>query len=286
MQVRAEKIFPVLIPRLIATPITAFNARALASLVRVAGSALGRRLTNIVDALQGALKTEKDEDTLGEIDEALSAVLGSVSDHESGLDSLLTHILTKAKGDSSAVRVDGLVLCTKFCQVTQSDFSDYHVDFIRQLVSLFDDRAGEVVGAAWQALDALVKTIEKEDMEPLVVTLRRTIESTGTPGVAVDGFSRVNGLKPILRTFLPLSLPFPHFLISFASFLIQQYCCKVYWPVLENKENKLLTLLEILLRELLLKRSRLTVFKLLDLSVSSVVHSFLAFVVDQDVVPF
>lgn len=94
----------------------------------------------------------------------------------------------------------------------------YITDWIRQLVSLFDDRAPEVVGAAWMAVDALVKTIEKEDMEQasrclltstcpladisypqLVVPLRRTIESTGTPGIPVDGFSRPNGLKPLLR---------------------------------------------------------------------------------------
>jgi hypothetical protein len=41
----------------------------------------------------------------------------------------------------------------------------YITDWIRQLVSLFDDRAPEVVGAAWMAVDALVKTVEKEDME-------------------------------------------------------------------------------------------------------------------------
>lgn len=199
MQVRAEKIFPVLIPRLIASPITAFNARALASLVRVAGAALGRRLTNIVDALQVALETEKDEATLADIDEALTAVLSSVVDHDTGLSSLQMHMLALAKSESPAKRVTGCVLFGRFCQATESDFSDYSIDWIRQLVSLFDDRSPEVVGAAWQALDALVKITDKEDMEPLVVPLRRTIESTGTPGVPVDGFSRPNGLKPILR---------------------------------------------------------------------------------------
>mgnify|MGYP001572284868 FL=1 len=199
MQVRADKIFPVLIPRLIATPITAFNARALASLVRVAGSALGKRLTHIVDALQHALKTEKDEDTLVQIDEALTAVLASVVDHDSGLSALQMHMLSLAKSEAPAKRVAGCTLFGKFCQATESDFSDYTVDWIRMLVSLFDDRAPEVVGAAWQALDSLVKTVSKEDMEALVVPLRRTIEGTGTPGTPVDGFSRPNGLKPILR---------------------------------------------------------------------------------------
>lgn len=202
MQVRAEKIFPVLIPRLIASPITAFNARALAALVRVAGSALGRRLTNIVDALQMAIKTEKDEETLVSLDEALDAVFASVVDHESGLGSIQMHMLALAKSEAPEKRVIGCTLFARFCRVTEADFSDYTVDWIRQLVSLFDDRASEVVGAAWIALDALVKKIDKEDMEPLVVPLRRTIESTGTPGVPVDGFSRPNGLKPILRMLL------------------------------------------------------------------------------------
>ncbi|GAA6038663.1 hypothetical protein JCM8097_009472 [Rhodosporidiobolus ruineniae] len=202
MQVRAEKIFPVLIPRLIAKPITAFNARALAALVRVAGSALGRRLTNIVDALQSALETEQDEATSEELHSALTAVLGSVEDHESGLGSLQMHMLGLCKNESPAKRITGCSLFTRFCQATEADFSDYVVDFIRQLVSLFDDRSPDVVGAAWTALDALVKKISKEDMEPLVVPLRRTIEGVGTPGHPVDGFSRPNGLKPILPIFL------------------------------------------------------------------------------------
>ncbi|GAA5986671.1 hypothetical protein JCM11641_001358 [Rhodosporidiobolus odoratus] len=202
MQVRADKIFPVLIPRLITKPITAFNARALSALVRVAGSALGRRLTHIVDALQSALETDQDEDTVAELDSALTAVLAAVEDHESGLGSLQMHMLSLCKNESPAKRITGCSLFTRFCQATEADFSDYVVDFIRQLVSLFDDRTADVVGAAWTALDALVKKIDKEDMEPLVVPLRRTIESVGTPGHPVDGFSRPNGLKPILPIFL------------------------------------------------------------------------------------
>ena len=50
-QVRASTVFPILIPTLTAIPMSAFNARALASLVTVAGSALSRRLTVILNAL-------------------------------------------------------------------------------------------------------------------------------------------------------------------------------------------------------------------------------------------
>lgn len=199
MQVRAEKIFPVLIPRLIATPITAFNARALELLVPVAGAALGKRLTNIVDALYAALKVEKDEATLAQLELAFDAVLASVLDHDSGLSGINMHALAMSKAESPEKRITGCAIFARFCRVAKCDFSDFTIDWIRQLVSLFDDRDAGVVGAAWLSLDALVKTIDKEDMEALVVPLRRTIEGVGTVGIPVDGFSRPNGLKPILR---------------------------------------------------------------------------------------
>jgi hypothetical protein len=44
-------VFPVLIPTLTAIPMSVFNARALASLVTVAGNALSRRLTVILNSL-------------------------------------------------------------------------------------------------------------------------------------------------------------------------------------------------------------------------------------------
>lgn len=61
---------------------TAFNARALASLVTVAGNALSKRLTIILTALIRAVENETDEDLKADINEAVSALLGSISDME------------------------------------------------------------------------------------------------------------------------------------------------------------------------------------------------------------
>lgn len=88
MNVRASTVFPVLIPTLIATPVTAFNARALASLVTVAGNALSKRLTTILTALIRAIENERDEELKYEINEAVRALLGSISDAE-GLQTLM-----------------------------------------------------------------------------------------------------------------------------------------------------------------------------------------------------
>lgn len=85
-------MFPVLIPTLIATPMTVFNARALASLVTVAGNALSKRLTIILNALIKVLEEEKDEELLAALDEALQALLQSIEDPE-GLNTLMLLLL-------------------------------------------------------------------------------------------------------------------------------------------------------------------------------------------------
>lgn len=91
----SEYCIPVLIPTLIGTPMTVFNARALASLVTVAGNALSRRLTVVLTALVKI--TESTDDSTGDelrtaVDEAVQALLSSISDVE-GLNSLMLLLL-------------------------------------------------------------------------------------------------------------------------------------------------------------------------------------------------
>jgi hypothetical protein len=63
-------------------------------------------------------------------------------------------------------------------------------------VSLFDDDSVSVHSAAWNSFDIFVKATPKDELEPLVVPLRRTIESTGGPGRHVPGFSLPKGVAP------------------------------------------------------------------------------------------
>jgi hypothetical protein len=71
-----------------------FNARALATLVAVAGNALSKRLTVILNALvKEQENVDRTETELAEaIDEAIHALLGSVSDPE-GLNTLMLTLL-------------------------------------------------------------------------------------------------------------------------------------------------------------------------------------------------
>ena len=73
-------------------PITAFNARALASLASVAGTALNKRLNVVLEAISSALESGTSEDVAESIDEAIHAIMGAIEDAE-GLHVLMTQLL-------------------------------------------------------------------------------------------------------------------------------------------------------------------------------------------------
>ncbi|THG98438.1 hypothetical protein EW026_g3754 [Hermanssonia centrifuga] len=198
MSVRASTVFPVLIPTLTAIPMSVFNARALASLVSVAGTALSKRLTVVLSALVKMIEgreVEEDDELRSAVDEALNALLESICDAE-GLNTLMLLLLGWAKHDTVQRRISTCNIFATFCEVSELDTSLYRVDWIRQLVSLMDDSQVPVHTAALHALDIFVKTTPKDELEPLVVPLRRTIDGTGAPGRHVPGFSLPKGVAP------------------------------------------------------------------------------------------
>lgn len=104
--------------------------------------------------------------------------------------------ITRAKSDQPQRRVSACNLFATFCEVSELDSSLYRVDWIRQLISLMEDPVVSVHTAALHAFDAFVKSVPKDELEPLVVPLRRSIESTGAPGSVVPGFSLPKGVGP------------------------------------------------------------------------------------------
>jgi len=104
----------------------------------------------------------------------------------------------RGKDNDPKRRASACRVFATFCETSELDASLYRVDWIRQLVTLMDDSQVEVHTAAFQALDTFIKSIPKEEVEPLVVPLRRTIESTGAPGVWVPGFSLPKGISPMV----------------------------------------------------------------------------------------
>ncbi|ODQ53263.1 ARM repeat-containing protein [Saitoella complicata NRRL Y-17804] len=201
MELRSNVIFPVLIPTLISVPISAFNARALASLAEVAGASLTKRLTAIINALVDSLVLEKDEDVVAELNSAFDTVILAIDGAE-GINTLMALMLGLIKNEIAAKRALACNHMTRFFAETEADYSRYVQDWIRVLLVLFNDRDQGVVKAANEALAALTKAVKKEDMEALVVPARRSIQAVGYAGADLPGFCLPKGINAILPIFL------------------------------------------------------------------------------------
>lgn len=195
MSVRASTVFPVLIPTLTTIPMTIFNCHALSSLVTVAGHSLSKRLHVILGSLVKTLEEDPDEDLKLALEETLHAIFKSIEDAE-GLNTLMMLLMGWAKNRAPKRRVSACSLLAIFCEQSEQDWSSYRGDWISQLVVMLEDRQVEVYTAAWNALDIFVKYIPKDELESLVIPLRRSIELTGGPGLIVPGFNIQKGVSP------------------------------------------------------------------------------------------
>ncbi|KAJ3223816.1 translational activator of GCN4 [Clydaea vesicula] len=206
MAVRSNVVFPVLIPTLIAKPITVFNARALGSLISVAGHSLNKRLNIILLALVGALE-QKDAAVI-DVRESLKTLMTSISDD--GVDSLMTILNEFISEGTHNQRKAACELASIFFSQNPADHSNYTADWISKLVGLLKiDEANEVdletVKAAWNALEALTKSISNSELEKFVVPCRRAISLVSEDmevGETLAGFNLPKGISPIIPIFL------------------------------------------------------------------------------------
>ena len=197
---RSNIILPNLVPTLLTSPITIFNARAIASLAEVAGTAMTRRLPVVLNSLMDNMITCKDEQLRNDLESAFNSVLGSIDEFD-GLNTAMSVVLGLMKHNDHRRRALVDKLLSKFFVETELDFSRYYPDLIRVLLLSFDDRDSEVVKSAWTALNELTKRLKKEEMESLVFSTRQSLQQVGVAGHSLPGFSLPKGLNAILPIF-------------------------------------------------------------------------------------
>ncbi len=198
---RANVILPNLIPTLLTNPITAFNARALASLAKVGSAAMVRRLPSVLNSLADNVMTCKDDELRDELNEAFDAALASVDEFD-GLNTAMSVMLTMIKHDDHRRRALAAQHLATFFANPVVDYSRYNQDLVRVLLISFGDRDMEVVKAAWSALSRLQSHLRKEEMESLVGSTRQVLQQAGTAGSVLPGFTLPKGILPVLQIFL------------------------------------------------------------------------------------
>lgn len=203
MATKADTIFPILIPTLLAPPIDAFKAKALSSLASVAGSALYKRLPLIINTLIIAVIDSKSqsEEAQEEIKLAFDKILLAI-DAEEGVHPLLHQILALVKNDDAVKRATMYQRLGNFFTHTTLDYSVYLQDMVSQFILSLGDPSREVVQGAFDALTALVQRQPKEVLDRLVKPARQALDMTGVTGEDLAAFTLPKGPNCILPIFL------------------------------------------------------------------------------------
>lgn len=198
---RSNIILPNLLPTLLKTPMSAFNARAIASLAEVASSAMTRRLPNVLNTIMDNIVACKDAELKAELETSFDTVLLSVDEHD-GLNTAMSVMLALIKHNDEKRRATADLHLATWFEKTEVDFSRYYSNLVQSLLIAFDDPDKDVVKAAWTALNALTKQLRKEEMESLVIPTRQALNQVGVAGHDLPGFSLPKGINAILPIFL------------------------------------------------------------------------------------
>lgn len=198
---RSNLIIPALIPDLVKPPISAFNAKAIASLSKVAGAAMNRRLPNIVNSLLENEINCADEGLHEELETSLDTVIQHIDEYD-GLNIIMNVLLASIKDDDYRRRAATARHFRNFFVAAAVDYSRYNQDIIRVLLNSFDDGDAGVVKEAHAALTEFTKRLRKEEMESLVNSTRQTLLLVGVSGANLRGFELPKGINAILPIFL------------------------------------------------------------------------------------
>lgn len=202
MSTKSEVIFPILIPTLLAPPIDSFRASALSSLSAVAGSALYKRLSTIINSLVDAVvSSASDESMRQSIKSALSRIFLSVTDEE-GLHPLLQQIMSLLKHDDFEKRVVVLEILPNFFNETVLDYDIYTADLVSNAVLSLDDKDFRFVKGSHDLLVSIISKQDKSKLDRLVKPAKQALQMTGKPGEELPAFTLPKGPNCILPVFL------------------------------------------------------------------------------------
>ena len=198
---RSNFILPKLLPTLLLPPISKFNAHAIASLVRVTGPVIIRKLSQILNSLMDSIIYSKEPALKKELETSFDTILLSVDEND-GLNVIMNYLLLQAKADNHCKRALAHMFLSNFLNKAEVDLSRYYHELIRVFLIGYEDGDTEVVRAACSAMTGLTKRLRKEEMETMVISCRQLLLQVGFPGVDLPGFSLPKGVGSILPIFL------------------------------------------------------------------------------------
>eukprot|EP00698_Gefionella_okellyi_P016583 TRINITY_DN4753_c0_g1_i1.p1 TRINITY_DN4753_c0_g1~~TRINITY_DN4753_c0_g1_i1.p1 ORF type:complete len:2587 (+),score=586.43 TRINITY_DN4753_c0_g1_i1:38-7798(+) len=197
LSVRSHVVLPYLIPKLMQPPITAFRARALASLAEVAGGSLSTHLGTLLPALIDATSSD-DLDTAEAA--SLAAQNVALALPADWLHVLMSEIQKGLTTRKAHIRIGNATLVTAISAGGKVNLEAHLTMLLQELIQLLDDEEPKVVVAAHAALDALCKTIRKDDQAAQVAWIRECANQTRarSKNKLLPGLCLPKGLGPFV----------------------------------------------------------------------------------------
>lgn len=199
MAIKSRVVLPYLVPQLTAPPV---NTKALSILVSVAGEALTKYLPKILAALLQALANSQGKPSESQELEYCQAVILSVSD-ETGVRIIMDTLMAATKSSDAASMKAAATLLSVFCTHSPGDYSQYVPQLLRGLLRLFADSDKEILQRSWDALNAVIKTLDSAQQIAHVSDVRQAVRfaASDLKGQELPGFCLPKGISPLLPVF-------------------------------------------------------------------------------------
>eukprot|EP00041_Stephanoeca_diplocostata_P039135 m.1590416 g.1590416 ORF g.1590416 m.1590416 type:complete len:2646 (+) comp25336_c0_seq1:57-7994(+) len=189
-------ILPLVVPKLLAPPLTVDNVSALSSLAAVAGDSINRHLSTILGSFMLSMASVEDAELMASLKQGLITMILSLDDE--GIDTAIPELTTAMQqGDSVELRRAAAGILAEFCREAEVDYEEHYEDILEGALLSFWDEDGTVVFEAWGVLTALIPKFA----DAIPKYLRHTVEVLQTmadDGREVTGFAMTNGLVPLL----------------------------------------------------------------------------------------
>lgn len=206
------QLLSAMTPRLINSPVSSTNLRALGALAEVAGSAIHGHLPTIMPCLLSVAYDHPDvSPAASAAHAAIVSVAGSIQDD--GLHVFMAEIHkglddpTKRRGAAAAVAA--------FCKETRLDYQEHVPSLLSSLVPLLTDDDSDTLQSIWNALAAVTASIPKEVAPSYVRTLKDAVSTAkerarrkhqaagkGTAALLIAGFCLPKALSAVVPIYL------------------------------------------------------------------------------------
>ncbi|CAG9783453.1 unnamed protein product [Diatraea saccharalis] len=206
MAIKSRAVLPYLVPVLTGGGGEgAVDTRALSALAAAAGGTLGRHLPRVLPALLAALVHARHQPhEARELDHCRDALL-PVAD-AAGVRCIIDTLLEWIRTAEADKRRAGAALLCSFVTHTRAELTPHVPALLRGLILLLAGEERDVLQMAWEALAAVTRSLDPEQMVHHVADVRQAVryaaaEVADRPEPLLPGFCLPKGIAPILPLF-------------------------------------------------------------------------------------